>query len=433
MQSKPTNPKYFQQIFERGIDPDVEDPEQCHSHSEIPDEWPPLNDILDYQERVRNRARALLQNGTDLDRSVAEALWIGFEHEAMHLETFLYMLLQSDRTLPPTGVDTPNFAQMAQDAKKNAKPNQWFHIPKQTLKIGLDDSDDTMLPRDSFGWDNEKPQRIISVHSFEAQARPITNGEYFQYIQALRLQTLPASWLHTRSEKEYPVSRGLQTSQLGGSSSATQIRFEEIAVRTVFGPVALEHAQDWPLIASYDEFAQYAKWMGCRIPTFEETRSIYMHSEKLHKKNSLQGANGLRSVKLESLSQLINQLIQSRSHGLNGTRKSIPEEFSTFCNLSGCNVGFKNWHPLPVTPNGDQLAGQSEFGGVWEWTSTPLAPHEGFNSMEIYPGYTCEEHVFPFLGVITDLNLADFFDGKHHIIQGGSWATLPRIAGRNTL
>ena len=27
----------------------------------------------------------------------------------------------------------------------------------------------------------------------------------------------------------------------------------------------------------------------------------------------------------------------------------------------------------------------------------------------------------------------DFFDGKHNVVLGGSWATLPRIAGRKTL
>ena len=29
--------------------------------------------------------------------------------------------------------------------------------------------------------------------------------------------------------------------------------------------------------------------------------------------------------------------------------------------------------------------------------------------------------------------LADFFDGKHNIVLGGSWATHPRVAGRKTL
>lgn len=28
------------------------------------------------------------------------------------------------------------------------------------------------------------------------------------------------------------------------------------------------------------------------------------------------------------------------------------------------------------------------MGGVWEWTSTPLSAHEGFEEMKIYPGYT---------------------------------------------
>jgi hypothetical protein len=32
-----------------------------------------------------------------------------------------------------------------------------------------------------------------------------------------------------------------------------------------------------------------------------------------------------------------------------------------------------------------------------------------------------------------DWAVADFFDGKHNIILGGSWATFPRIAGRSSL
>ena len=43
---------------------------------------------------------------------------------------------------------------------------------------------------------------------------------------------------------------------------------------------------------------------------------------------------------------------------------------------------------MPVTQNGDQLSGQGNMGGVWEWTSSALTRHEGFEPMELYPAYT---------------------------------------------
>ena len=59
-----------------------------------------------------------------------------------------------------------------------------------------------------------------------------------------------------------------------------------------------------------------------------------------------------------------------------------------FTNLEGCNVGFKNFHPVPITQNGSKLSGQCEMGGVWEWTSSVLEKHDGFEPMPLYPAYT---------------------------------------------
>ena len=86
-----------------------------------------------------------------------------------------------------------------------------------------------------------------------------------------------------------------------------------------------------------------------------------------------------------------------------------------FVDLDNCNIGFKNWHPVAVTGNSDRLCGQGDIGGLWEWTSTPLHAFEGYKPMDVYPGYS-----------------ADFLDGKHNICLGGSWATVPRIAGRRS-
>ena len=67
-----------------------------------------------------------------------------------------------------------------------------------------------------------------------------------------------------------------------------------------------------------------------------------------------------------------------------------PEPYDHFFDLEGANVGFKRWHPVPVTQNGGQLSGQGDMGGAWEWTSTALDKHDGFEPMKLYPVYTGE-------------------------------------------
>lgn len=149
----PTDPAVYYSIFERGIDPDVDNPEQCHDHSEVPDEWPPVQEIIAYQERVRERLRGLYANGqSNISRDVGRAIWIGFEHELMHIETLLYMMLQSDKTLPPPHTVGPDFAAMAEKARKARVPNQWFDVPAQTVTLGMDDPENGTDPNVNFGW-----------------------------------------------------------------------------------------------------------------------------------------------------------------------------------------------------------------------------------------------------------------------------------------
>jgi formylglycine-generating enzyme required for sulfatase activity len=88
---------------------------------------------------------------------------------------------------------------------------------------------------------------------------------------------------------------------------------------------------------------------------------------------------------------------------------------------------------MPVSQNGNKLAGQSEMGGVWEWTSSVLSKHEGFEAMPLYPGYTGQGLVMSMLNPVLTYLAADFFDDKHNVVLGGSWATHPRIAGRKSL
>ncbi|KAK3488126.1 C-type lectin protein [Neurospora hispaniola] len=425
----PSEPAHFGKIFERGIDPDVDNPELCHAHSEIPDEWPPVEEILTYQETVRSRLRGLYAHGiANIPRNVGRAIWVGFEHELMHIETLLYMMLQSDKTLPPTHIPRPDFEKIAKKAESGRVPNQWFKIPAQEITIGLDDPEDGTDINKHYGWDNEKPVRRVQVAAFQAQGRPITNEEYAQYLLEKNIDKLPASWARLDNEK---IANGTTNSVSGHHSNRTSKQqlplsfLERTAVRTVYGLVPLKHALDWPVFASYDELAGCAAYMGGRIPTFEETRSIYAYADALRKKKEAERQLG-RTVPAVN-AHLTNNGVEitppsspssetpSESSSPSGNNTTLITTEDLFSDLDGANVGFHNWHPMPVTSKGNTLLGQGELGGVWEWTSSVLRKWEGFKPMELYPGYT-----------------ADFFDEKHNIVLGGSWATHPRIAGRKS-
>jgi formylglycine-generating enzyme required for sulfatase activity len=51
------------------------------------------------------------------------------------------------------------------------------------------------------------------------------------------------------------------------------------------------------------------------------------------------------------------------------------------------------------------------LGNGWEWTSTPFDGFSGFQPRHYYPGYS-----------------ANFFDGMHFVLKGGSVRTAARLA-----
>ncbi len=81
------------------------------------------------------------------------------------------------------------------------------------------------------------------------------------------------------------------------------------------------------------------------------------------------------------------------------------------------NFDFKRWDPEPVTatPAGDSAFGVSQTAGNgWQWTRTPFGPFPGFQARATYPGYS-----------------ANFFDGEHYVIKGGSPRTAARLLRRS--
>ncbi|RDB14613.1 Ergothioneine biosynthesis protein 1 [Hypsizygus marmoreus] len=329
-----TEPEEYKYIFERGIDPNVDDPTICHPHSDVPqkdEDWPLLSDILAFQSRVRTRLSKVYadsaSNALPMTRRMARVLCMTFEHEALHVETLLYMLLQraGTGTLPPPGFTVPPWDSLAKSWDVAPKPKtETVVLGPASVVLGHDDDEamdkDPHVEMDvdghEFGWDNEHPRREVNVNTFKISWRPVTNGEFWEFWtgEGKGKVQFPASWVQEK----------------GG----------EVKVRTFHGLVPLKIARHWPVLASYNDLSTYATVKGGRLPTEPE---LHLFREKFES-------------------------------GYEG----------------GANLGFRNWHPIPATTGGERSAGKGSNGGVWEWTSTVFDRYEGFVPSELYPGYSMD-------------------------------------------
>ncbi|KAF9439307.1 hypothetical protein BGZ76_003837 [Entomortierella beljakovae] len=385
LDEKYTEPAYFNVIFERGIDPDVDDPTRCHSHSEVPDTWPEIEEIIDFRNRARERLLKVL-NDTEaypMTRRLARVLFMTFEHEVMHLETLVYMMVQSPNTLPPPSLPSPwgyneDISTPSNTNTRILPSALWIPIDPSTidhaaLSLGHDDPESSDFlegkkfdTKSTLGWDNENPQVHFSTPppAFKIHSRQVTNSEFLAYLKSttrdldlVKDSRIPSSWLIKKTSEE-----------------------ESICVKTVYGPAPLSISGDWPVSCSNIQATGYVNWFS------KESGQIY-------------------GIPTEHEISIAFKLKQS-------TAKTGLE-----------NYGFRQWHPAldeSCFKSGEGTPTITDFSGpgsLWDWTCTPFAPldKDGFETSKLYPGYS-----------------TDFFDEKHMVVLGASWATHPRIAERRS-
>jgi gamma-glutamyl hercynylcysteine S-oxide synthase len=219
------------------------------------------------------------------------------------------------------------------------------------------------LPRggETFGWDNEFEAHTAHVPAFEIDKYEITNRQYLEFMTAGGYETR-AFWADAdwNWKTAHAVSHPVFWSKSGDGWQ----------YRTMFEKLPLPF--DWPVYVSHAEAAAYARWAGKSLPTEEQWhRAAYGTDD--------------------------------------GTERNFPWGKQAPTSSLG-NFDFHHWSPTPVNAF---PAGRSTFavhdllGNGWEWTSTVFAPFSGFEPFPFYRGYS-----------------ADFFDGKHFVMKGGS----PRTA-----
>jgi len=219
-----------------------------------------------------------------------------------------------------------------------------------------------------FGWDNEFDGFEIEVPSFRIDRYMVTNGEFLTFLEDGGYYD-PSLW--SAEDWQWKESSNVHHPAFWRRDE------EDWQYRGMFEDTMLP--SNWPVYVSHAEASAYARWAGKSLPTEAQWhRAAYGTPE--------------------------------------GQERDFPWGGQT-PNARFGNFDFARWDPAPVNAfpvNRSAWGVVGQLGNGWEWTSSKFAPFAGFTPFSFYPGYS-----------------ADFFDGKHYVMKGGSARTAAPLLRRS--
>ena len=202
----------FDQLFEAGIDP----PEGTLPVDK-PSDWPTVEEVQQYNARVRKEVDSVIESASDTIVQVA------LEHRLMHLETNAYLL----HHLAPQFKRQPENHVLFSD--EDGSSEEMIEIPEGVVTLGND-------PNDGFGWDNEFAKTEVKVPAFSIHRYKVTNFQYLRYVEEGGV--VPPFWV---------------------------LRGSTWFLRTMFETIPLPGS--WPVFVTHRQAKGYADWIGMHLPS----------------------------------------------------------------------------------------------------------------------------------------------------------------------
>lgn len=269
---------------------------------------PSVHEVRAYREHVDTGMHKLLENHLD-DARVAELSVLGIHHEQQH-EELLLMDIKANFARNPV---EPAYHERARVPSASSEQT-WTAVDGGVVAIGHD-PDQRTPAGDGFAFDNEGPRHEVLLQPFELADRPVSNGEWIEFIDDGGYRT-PSLWL----------SEGWGTVERDGWGAPEYWRREDDGRWTVFthaGRVDVDPDQPVQHV-SFVEADAFARWAGGRLPT---------EAEWEHATRTVGGAPS-----------------------------------------AGHTLGAGTLHPVGTSgPGMRQLVGD-----VWEWTASPYVAYPGY-------------------------------------------------------
>lgn len=216
---------------------------------------PPVQDIYAYRQHVDEAIRRLLNQG--ISTEMEEVIALGLQHEQQHQELLVtdtkYIFWQ--HPLLPAWDESVSLAHFRQTAR-----HEWLEVKEGVYDIGHEG--------EGFCFDNELGKHKQYLQPFSIMDRPVTNGEYLEFIEAGGYKDfrywLSEGWEWVRRE-------GIQSPMYWHHMDGSWQFFHLNGLHQLDRDLPLMHI-------SYYEADAYAHWKGLRLPTefeWETAAKIY--------------------------------------------------------------------------------------------------------------------------------------------------------------
>jgi gamma-glutamyl hercynylcysteine S-oxide synthase len=332
--------------------------------SDQPSQWPAISVVQEYVRKTRSTLDTRLEEALDSNDSGRD----GFPLQTLLHVAVEHRLMHAE-TLAYMLHQLPLGHKILQVEPAVSVTSAVDHSLADHSEIEISSGEVTLgLARggDSFGWDNEYDAHTVSVPAFSMDRYKVTNRQFLEFMEAGGYENLN---LWSAEDWKWKSEQGISHPAFWRHDG------DRWSYLTMFSEIPLP--ADWPVYVSLAEAKAYAKWAGKSLPTEAEwQRAAYSDP-------------------------------QSKDHAC--PYREYPWGNDAPTRAHG-NFDFARWSPAPVNayPAGRSAFGvEGMLGNGWEWTSTEFAPFAGFQPFPFYRGYS-----------------ADFFDGKHFVMKGGS----PRTA-----
>jgi ergothioneine biosynthesis protein EgtB len=242
---------------------------------------PSFEEVMQYRRHVDEHMQAFL--GTDDAACVRDLIELGLHHEQQHQE----LILTDVKHLFWCNPLRPAYREPDQADDGVAPALQWHEYPAGLHYLGHDGN--------GFHFDNEAPRHRIYAEAFALGSRPVTCGEYLDFI-ADRGYTRPDLWLSDGWDAV--CANGWRAPLYWEESNGDWWHFTLGGMRRVDPAEPVTHV-------SYYEADAYARWADARLPGEAEWEAAarcasiegnFLEGGRLHPSPTRDIADGMQQI-----------------------------------------------------------------------------------------------------------------------------------------